>query len=409
MHSPESVGAGVVARLRLRHRAIEEVIFARICDPTFGSAGSEDPEYLTGLRATVGAVVDYVLTGIEEGEDWSGPVPLAAVAQARLAARSGVSLDTLVLRYIAGHRLLGEFVNDEADRAGYSSHGHALHQLRRAQESLLERLTTAIAGEYRKERERMERSPEQCRRELVQKLLAGQPVDAVALDYELDGWHIGVIAIGTGAQKVIRTAATELGRRLLAVAGGEGTVWAWLGGDRKPKIVDVERRLLVDRPAAGEPVTVSLAIGDPQRGIDGWRLTHKEAQAALPVALNRQQMLTRCADVTLEAALLRHEMMADVLIKNYLSPLSGQKDGGMVLRETLRAYFAKECNAAKAGVALGVDRHTVGRRLRTIEEALGRLIPTCRAELEVALRLEELGDVTEHRTRLARDDVAHDR
>jgi DNA-binding PucR family transcriptional regulator len=37
-----------------------------------------------------------------------------------------------------------------------------------------------------------------------------------------------------------------------------------------------------------------------------------------------------------------------------------------------------------------VDRHTVQRRLRKVEEALGRLLHSCHAELEVALVLEEL-------------------
>lgn len=334
--------------------------------------------------------MDYVLTGIEHGEDWSGPIPSTAAAQARRAARCGVNLDTLVLRYIAGHRLLGEFVKDEADRAGYSSHGHALHQLRRAQESLLERLTAAITREYRQEREQMDRSPEQCRRQLVQKLLAGEPVDSVGLDYEFDVWHLGVIATGAGAERAVRVLSNGLGRQLLAVSFGERTVWAWLGGHRRLAIADIEHLLSTNGIAGG----VTLAVGELRRGIDGWRQTHREAQAALPVALHRGQMLTRCADVPLEAALLQHELLAGLLVKNYLSPLSGQKDGGAVLRETLRAYFAKECNAAKAGIALCVDRHTVGRRLHMIEEALGRLIPTCRTELEVALRLDELGDAS---------------
>jgi hypothetical protein len=395
-------------RLRLRHAAIEEVIFDHIRDPvSFGSAGSEDAEYLAGLRETVVAVIDYVLTGIEQGEEWAGPIPLVAVVQARRAARCGVSLDTLVLRYIAGHRLLGEFVNDEADRAGYSSYGHALHQLRRTQESLLERLTAAIATEYQRERERMERSPEQWRRELVQKLLAGEPVNASTLDYDFDGWHLGLIAVGADAGDAVRALANGFGCRLLIVARSEGTLWAWLGGCRKLSAADVERLVAADGVAEA-----SLAMGGSQKGLDGWRLTHREAQAALPVAVSgKRQTLTRCADVPLEAALLRHELLANVLVENYLSPLDSQKDRGVVLRETLRAYFSKECNAAKAGVVLRVDRHTVRRRLRTIEGALGRLIPTCRAELEVALRLEELGYAIgrDSRTGLTRNDLAHDR
>ena len=61
-------------------------------------------------------------------------------------------------------------------------------------------------------------------------------------------------------------------------------------------------------------------------------------------------------------------------------------------RKTLRAYFAAGRNAATAAAALGVDRHTVERRLNSIETRLGRQLHTCHAELEVALRLEELGD-----------------
>ena len=240
----------------------------------------------------------------------------------------GVSLDTLVLRYIVGHRLLGEFASDEADRAGYSSHGHALQQLRRVQEALLERITATIASEYQQERERMERSPEQCRRELIQKLLAGEPVDSTKLNYEFDLWHLGVIAMGNGAERVVGDLANGLGYRHLAVVCGEGTCWAWLGGQCEPAVADVERLL-----PAEESLNVQLAIGEPHRGIDGWRLTHREAQAALPVALSRSQMLTRCADVPLEAALLQQELLAGLLVKNYLSPLNSQKDGGVVLRK----------------------------------------------------------------------------
>jgi DNA-binding PucR family transcriptional regulator len=76
----------------------------------------------------------------------------------------------------------------------------------------------------------------------------------------------------------------------------------------------------------------------------------------------------------------------------YLSPLNGHKDGA-VSRDTLRAYLAAGCRAASAAGALKVDRHTVERRLTAIESRLGRSVHVCRAELEVALRLEELGEL----------------
>jgi DNA-binding PucR family transcriptional regulator len=78
------------------------------------------------------------------------------------------------------------------------------------------------------------------------------------------------------------------------------------------------------------------------------------------------------------------------LRETYLVPLDEHGDSGLVLRETLRAYFAAGFNAATAAAALEIDRHTVQRRLRKVEETLGQLLPSCHAELEVALSLEKL-------------------
>lgn len=59
----------------------------------------------------------------------------------------------------------------------------------------------------------------------------------------------------------------------------------------------------------------------------------------------------------------------------------------MTLRETLKAYLATGLNVSSTAAALGVNRRTVTRRLRSVEESLGRPLETCVADLEVALRL----------------------
>ena len=136
---------------------------------------------------------------------------------------------------------------------------------------------------------------------------------------------------------------------------------------------------------------MSIAMGEPGEGLEGWRLTHRQAQAAMLVALRRDSGITRFADVGLAAAVLRDEELAGSLVKLYLSPLGEKSDGGAVARATLRAYFAASCNAAAAAAALGVGRHTVARRLRAVEVHLGRALSSCQPELEVALRMEDLG------------------
>jgi PucR C-terminal helix-turn-helix domain/GGDEF-like domain len=384
--SLEEVRAGLVTRLRARRTELVEAIFARVRavpDPV----GDEDAEYVAGLRAAIAAAVDHSLTSIEQGEEWSESIPPAATAQARRSVRHGVSLDTVLRRYVAGDRVLEDFVMDEADRFPRE----ALRQVLRTQAALLDHLMASIATEYVHEVERAGRSPEQRRAESVQRLLAGDPVGPGELDYQLDAWHLGVIATGARAAKAaVESLAEGLGCQLLIVPYRDESVWAWFGGQRRLAVADIER-LLSDMSVAG----VSLAVGESGTGIAGWRLTHWQAQRALWVALREPRMLTRYTDVLLLAPALRDDVLARSLKEIFLSPLGGQRDGGAVSRETLRTYFAVGRNAATAAAALKVDRHTVERRVHRIEESLGRALHTCQAELEVALRLEALSDAAD--------------
>ena len=389
MDSLESIRADLAQRLRARRPEIEETIFARVREIGLDSAIGEDAEYVAGVRATVAEAVDYFLVSTEQDEEWLGSIPPAAVAQARRDARYDVSMETVLLRYNAGHSLIVDFIMQEAERIDLLGQGIALRHVLRTQGSLLlDHFTSSIASEYQQERERAAHSSELRRMERVQRLLAGGRVDSVELGYELDAWHLALIAMGARAGETVGRLAAGLGRDLLSVSRSEQTVWAWFGGQRRLAAADLERPLSA-KVAPG----VSLAIGEPGRGIDGWRLSHRQAQAAILIALHRPQRPTRYADVALLAAVLRDRELARSLVEIHLSPLDGERDGGVGSRQTLRAYFASGCNTATAAAALGVDRHTVQRRLHMIEKRLGRLLDTCQPELEVALRLEELGEV----------------
>jgi PucR C-terminal helix-turn-helix domain/GGDEF-like domain len=380
--SLERLRADLAERLRMRRSEIAEAVFARFRDIGFDPAAGENAEYVAGSHAAIAESVDYGLGAIERGEEWFGSIPPATVAQARRAARNGVSLEQVLLRNNAGHTVLEDFVMQEVDLAGHSM---VLRGVFGTLGALLDHFTALLAHEYQRELERTARSPERRRTELVQKLLAGAPVDTAEFAYRFDAEHLGVIASGARARELVRALATGLGRELLSVSPGEETVWAWLGGRRALDIAALSRLV-----SASEPAGVSVTIGGSGSGIDGWRLTHRQAQAAMLVAERRPQQLTRYADVSLLAAVLRDQELASSLVEVHLSPLDGHRDSA-VSRETLRAYFAAGCNAATAAAALRVDRHTVERRLNSIETRLGRPLHTCRAELEVALRIEELG------------------
>jgi hypothetical protein len=380
----EEIRALIVEGLRLHRPEIEQAIYLRVCDAVPDPFSDRNPEYEKGAFAAVKAVVGYSLDAIEQGSEWPESIPPDAAIQARRAARAGVSLGIIQRRYIAGHAKLGEFIGRETERKGLANDGQVHHHLRRTQESLLEHLTAAIECEYLRERTASTR--EQHRLGLVQRLLAKEPVDPAdlaELDYQIHArWHLGVIATGAGVDKILRRLSMGSGE-LLSVSF-DTKMWTWYGGRQRASVEAIENLW------TNGHVSSLVAIGEPGLGIDGWRLTHCQAQAALGVALRKPQRFARYTDHRLLAAALQNDTLAESLKQKYLSSLGSQRDGGVKLRQTLRAHIDAGCIASSAAAALRVDRHTVEDRVRTAERLLGCPLRVCLAELDVALRVEEL-------------------
>jgi len=379
--SREKTGAELASRLRRRRGEIEQAILTRV------QALSDPPprggaEYAEGLRLAVAAGLEYGLDGIERGER-DAPVPEALLAQARLAARFGVSLDTVLRRYFAGHTLLEDFLVEEAERSGFLGPAE-LKRLLRSQAAIVERLLAAVSEAYAEELGRYRMSAADRKAERVERMLTGEPLDAAELGYELGECHLGLVARGPEAVDAIGDLARALDARALTVRRPEDVLWAWLGSRRRLDPAEVERL------APKLPTEVILALGEPGEGVAGWRLTHRQARAALSVAQRGGERLVRYAGVALLACALQDELLQATLCDLYLAPLEAERDGGKVLRETLRAYFAADRNVSSAAGGMGVDRKTVTSRLAMIEKRLGRHIASCAPELETALRLAEL-------------------
>lgn len=376
------VRSALAARLRERLPEIQAAIATRvfaISDPHEVA----DPAYLQGLNTALAAAIDHRLDVLEASERDAPVVPPVLLAQARLDARDGVALDTVLRRYFAGNALFGDFLVEEAERAEVSS--SALRRLLGAQATLGDRLLAAVSAEYAREARNRPRSAAERRRECVKGLLAGELVDHSELGYDLDGHHLALMAKGEGVEEMMRGLASALDRRLLAVRREEEPIWAcWLGG-RRQLATEKALRALSDVAPDG----VFVTIGEPGESLAGWRFSHLQAKAALPIAERRGQPFLRYADVALLASILRDDLIAGSLRQLYLTPLEQTRDGGKVSRETLRAYFAAERNISSTAAALGVDRRTVTNRMRTIEGLLGRPLEASAADLEIALRLDE--------------------
>jgi len=386
---PTMPKASSLARVRLTERLterraeIEEAVLARvraIADPREVS----DPRYGEGLTTAVSAALDYGLESLESSDEHPPEVPVALIAQARLAARSGVGVDVVLRRYFAGYTLLDAFLVQEAVELDLA--GAPLKAVLRALSLAFDRLVVVAGEEHARDaRPSSPVSAESRRARLVRRLLAGEPADAAELHYPFNAHHLGLVTVGPGGEDVIDELASTLGRRRLVVRPDRNTVWAWFGGTGPLEVGE-----LCGLAAKRAPAGVAVALGEVAEGPAGWRLTHRQAAVALPLVERGEDRVVRYISVALLAATRSDDLLADSLRRFYLAPLERGRDGGRIARETLRAYLGADRNISSAAATLGVSRNTLANRLHAIETAIGRSLRSCSAELEVALRLEEL-------------------
>ncbi len=376
--SSDALRRVLLTRLGARSSAVEEAIVATVqsIEPKVNGT----PEGRAVLRAFAGEAVEVIAAVVEQGEGWLPELSPAGVTQIRYLARSGVPLDTVMRAFYAVTNVLLELL---AEDIAYLP-SDALPYLVSMQSQHGDLVMGAISAEHEREAERMDRSPAKRTAECVERLLAGERSDLAGLEYELEAWHLGMVVIGAKVGLVARILAERLGCKLLFLPRDTEIAWAWLGAPRCVPFAELEGLV-----SSGVTDSVFLAVGEMRQGADGWCLTHREAQTALAVMLHQPQSLIRGSDVVLLAAAIQDDSIRRSLVDVYLGPLSGSRDAD-VLRETLRVYLSLDCNAASAAAMLGVNRHTVLRRLLRIEEVIGRSLDSCRAEMDVALRVEQL-------------------
>jgi hypothetical protein len=373
--------AEVVKRLDARRADIEEAITVRafaVAKPT----GRETPGYVEGLRDAISAAVVYAVSAIECGADRVGSPPPEILRQARNAASSGVGLEVVLRRYAAGYSVLGDALARETRTL--ASPG-TLYHLQRELTALFDRLVEAVTSDYRAEAERIHLPADQRQAQLISRLLAGELIDTSSIDYDFDSFHLGVVACGRSAKRLLRDLAARLDRRLLTVEDGSECLSAWFGGRR-----EFDHEELDDLARYPWPADTLLAIGEPSPALSGWRRSHRQARAALRVALRSPQPFTRYGAVALLTAVSNDEDLLAFLNETYLAPLSSGRDGGKALRKTVWAYLACGRNVSSAAAALGLARQTVASRLQATEKRLGRPVDACGAELELILRLLSL-------------------
>lgn len=374
------------SRLALRRREIEEAVFARV-KSVAGSAEVVDPAYIVSLGETLAVAIDYALEMIEPHAEAAPPLPVPLLAQARLAARQGVGLETVLRRYAAGYALLRDVLLDEAQSCRVDP--ETLRRLLRRQAKAFDAILASVAEEYGREGRHRPAGSERQRLELIKRLLDAEPVDVSPLNYPFEVHHLALVASGDAALQAFAQLGEHLDRRLLLVEPDAQLAWGWLGG-RHPFSCEELDHIASYRWPGG----IAVACGEAGEGQAGWRLSHRQAGAALAVAKRASQSMVHYSDVALIAAALQDDLLATSLRRAYLAPIESGSNRGASTKATLRAYFAAARNVSSAAATLGVNRRTVAGRLAAIEKRLGRPLRAVATELEVALRLDDLEDAS---------------
>jgi DNA-binding PucR family transcriptional regulator len=332
-------------------------------------------------------------------------VPVAAMEYARRLAQYGIPLNALVRAYRLGQHVMNELVFAEVraidipDPARYT----VLEAISATLFQYIDSITQQVVVVYEDERERWLENQNSLRAMRVREVLAGHKaidVDAATttIRYPLRWHHLGLVmwypdegSLGDEIgrlQRFLRELghASEAAASPLFIAADRTCGWGWL-----PYRAATETAAACVREfALGRPDTPSLAIGTMVAGLEGFRQSHREAEAARRVALvgaRPEPIVIGADDRGLPLAALLGDDIADTRawVAGVLGGLAADTDSDARLRETLRVFLRCGSSYKQAADELNLHFNTVKYRVGRAIARRGREVAADRLDVEVAL------------------------
>ncbi|WP_431236222.1 PucR family transcriptional regulator (plasmid) [Mycolicibacterium psychrotolerans] len=294
-----------------------------------------------------------------------------AVAIARDLAQRGLQLHDVLRIIRIGYAVLATALLD----AIVEFDGRA-HELRRVSVLLFDVvddfasiLTTAFVEEERLR----EADASAARLDLLRTLIDGRPVDNAAatrlLSYPLNAEHIALIVSSDKTESidpvdlrhvvdpVFNAWAAPLAKLIVPI--GAHSLWAWAAF-----APSATRRVDSRLPNYDK---VNVAVGQPGRGVGGFRRSHLEAKAVERLrALSESVRPTTIEhrDVDLDALLLMDTQAAMQFVSRYLGPLASPDPRITELRATLELYLEHDHRLSEVAELKHISRNTVTYRVQ---------------------------------------------
>lgn len=251
---------------------------------------------------------------------------------------------------------------------------------------------------FQAERDRVQQGAAAQRLDTVRAVLAGHTPDARELSAFLGGHPISrfntALVLHTDDNDAVAdldAAAARLARGLgvrqpLIVNPGGRVLWCWLGTRSAPDLTALHH---CDNWLHERKIVVSA--GTPCEGVEGFRLSHREAQDAQRIAFRASftPPLTLFAQVELLTLMSGSPDAALRFTMRTLNGLADQTDAAARLRQTLHALLSAGSVEAAAQL-LSVHKNTIRYRVNQAEALLGYPASKAPTEVELALRYYDM-------------------
>lgn len=353
-------------------------------------------ENAVSTEQTIEALAD----GLTEGVDPRRlELPAATVAFAEAGVHRQVPPSQLVRAYRIGHEYIWQWC---FERIALRCDDTAA--LRTATElftswtfTYADAAITRVEEAVEAERERWLRSALAARGAAITAILSGEERNqdraSSRLRYALGHCHLGLAAavlnpVGDDdpqealSQAVSRLAVLVDAATHLAHPTGVTTCAAWIS--RARAFTEEDTAALADCRLPG----LRIGVGDPGRGLEGFRRSAVEAGHARRVAADAKLtgvMLYRNLAVPALASV--DSELAATFVHRVLGALAGTDDVARRAAEALTVYLDENRSRTKAAARLHVHPNTITYRVQQAEQILGRRIDAASLDLRVALAL----------------------
>lgn len=331
--------------------------------------------------------------------------PTAALEFARRLAQHDVPVNALVRAYRLGQRRMNELVFREvrAIDVATSVRLPVLEAITATLFEYIDWISGQVVAVYEEERERWLENQNSLRGLRVRELLTSTEIIDIdgataSIQYPLRWHHLAVVMwyperSGAGdelsrLQRFLRDLAQSANADAtpLFVAADQTSAWAWLPYRSAPShAVETVRDF-----AWGQPNSPSLAIGPARPGVEGFRSSHRQAEAARGVAIaggQRVPTVISATDPGLSAAALLCGDIDDARewVTDVLGNLAADNENDARLRETLRVFLRCGASYKLAGQELDLHFNSVKYRVNRAVVRRGRPITGDRLDVEMAL------------------------